>query len=360
MHPQSTSKISSGKEPQSTSCLVNNYNYADYVCEAVESAIEQELAFDEIIVVDDGSIDDSVRRLRQRFSSHDNVMIIEKENGGQLSAFHRGVQESRGDLIFFLDADDRYNSRLNWMASTLFSKNRTIDFLSVGYEEFGETLPGNSSPQPSRDYGFTALSTIFDRRWVGNPTSCLSMRSKLVNRVLPYQDEDAWRIRADDVLVYGSSILGAHKYHLGEPLVEYRIHQNNGYAKQKIDTLTKLKHAIEVNRLISYYVEKSGYEIGLLGNLLPREFRTLERPTYSELRRYIHMCSRTGLPLRLRIDSIAIMLHHYLVERFKKKPFTSFVDLEFARPSLPITEKREATSSPACHQASGTEMRRTA
>jgi len=321
---------------------VSNYNYAEYVCEAVESAIEQEQSFDEIFVVDDGSKDDSVDRLKRRFSSNDNVIIIEKENGGQLSAFHRGVQESSGELCFFLDADDRYDSRLNRIANEFFAQFPTVDFLSVGFREFGETLSKPSRPKPTRDYGLTALSTIFDGRWIGNPTSCLSMRSGLVRCLLPYQDEEAWRIRADDVLVFGSSVLGAQKVHLNQPLVEYRLHHDNQFANRKQDSLAKMRHAIEVNRLIRYYVEKSGYEIELLGDLLPKEFRTHDRPTFNEFVRYARMCSRARLPWLLQAGFVTIMLNHYLSERRKKNESS---DLQIFEKSMTETSTQDISQS---------------
>src|SRR5690242_11531263 len=54
------SPLTSARSALKTSCLINNFNYAHYVSEAVESALAQTIAFDEIIVVDDGSTDESV------------------------------------------------------------------------------------------------------------------------------------------------------------------------------------------------------------------------------------------------------------------------------------------------------------
>ncbi len=90
------------------SVLVNNFNYANYVCHAVHSALEQTRVPDEIIVIDDGSTDSSIVLLQREFGAELRVKIISKENGGQLSAFNRGHQHASGEIIFFLDADDLY------------------------------------------------------------------------------------------------------------------------------------------------------------------------------------------------------------------------------------------------------------
>ena len=90
-----------------TSCIVTSYNYGRFVAEAVESILRQTVPMDEIIVVDDGSTDGTPEMLRARYADGC-IKLIEKRNEGQLSCFNRGFEESTGDLIFFLDADDLY------------------------------------------------------------------------------------------------------------------------------------------------------------------------------------------------------------------------------------------------------------
>src|SRR5688572_22437255 len=88
---------------QKVSVIINNYNYSRYVRHAVESALQQYHPHTEVIIVDDGSTDDSVDILQEY---QDRATIIFKENGGQGSAFNAGFKASSGDIILFLDADD--------------------------------------------------------------------------------------------------------------------------------------------------------------------------------------------------------------------------------------------------------------
>ena len=85
------------------SLVVNNFNYAEFVAEAIESALAQRGAETEVIVVDDGSTDGS-RDVIRRYG--DRVRTLLKENGGQASAFNSGFRASRGEIVIFLDADD--------------------------------------------------------------------------------------------------------------------------------------------------------------------------------------------------------------------------------------------------------------
>lgn len=85
------------------SVIIPNYNYAHYLPETLDSVLAQTYPGVEIIVVDDGSRDDSTTVIR---SYGDRVRLIEQKNQGVSAARNRGVQESSGELVAFLDADD--------------------------------------------------------------------------------------------------------------------------------------------------------------------------------------------------------------------------------------------------------------
>ena len=73
-----------------TTCLVNNYNYADFVGEAISSVLVQTKPFDEIIIVDDGSTDGSLDVITAAVANRSDINVIAKKNEGQLSCL-RGV-----------------------------------------------------------------------------------------------------------------------------------------------------------------------------------------------------------------------------------------------------------------------------
>src|SRR6266511_2235841 len=90
-------------EAQPASIIVNNYNYGRFLKVAIDSALAQTYPATEVIVVDDGSTDES----REIIAGYgDRIVPVLKENGGQASAFNAGFRASRGDAIVFLDADD--------------------------------------------------------------------------------------------------------------------------------------------------------------------------------------------------------------------------------------------------------------
>jgi glycosyltransferase involved in cell wall biosynthesis len=85
------------------SIIIPCFNYGQFVHEAVESALNQSHPTCEVLVVDDGSTDDSVQIL-QTFGSR--IQLIQQQNAGVVAARNRGWRASHGDFVMFLDADD--------------------------------------------------------------------------------------------------------------------------------------------------------------------------------------------------------------------------------------------------------------
>lgn len=89
--------------PPSVALVVLSYNYGRFVAQAIESALEQSTPYDQIIVIDDGSTDES-RAVLERFRHR--VELIFKSNGGQLSAALRALDAVRCEYVHYLDSDD--------------------------------------------------------------------------------------------------------------------------------------------------------------------------------------------------------------------------------------------------------------
>lgn len=87
------------------SIVITNFNQGRFVGQAIQSAIAQTHPAVEVVVVDDGSSDDS-RSVIGAFG--DSIRTVYKDNGGQASAINAGVEVAGGDFLYFLDADDAY------------------------------------------------------------------------------------------------------------------------------------------------------------------------------------------------------------------------------------------------------------
>ncbi len=92
----------------SISVVIPAWNASRYIGEAVDSVLSQSAAPDEIIIVDDGSTDDTSERVR-KFGSR--VTLVAQSNAGVAAARNRGIAAAHGEAVALLDADDLMASR---------------------------------------------------------------------------------------------------------------------------------------------------------------------------------------------------------------------------------------------------------
>ena len=91
------------------SLIIPVYNVEDYIEKCLYSVVNQTLKDIEIIVVNDGSTDQSMDIVNRFENKHSNIRIINKQNGGLSSARNRGVKVSKDKYIAFIDSDDYMN-----------------------------------------------------------------------------------------------------------------------------------------------------------------------------------------------------------------------------------------------------------
>lgn len=89
------------------SIVIPVYNGADYLSECIDSALAQTYSNIEILVINDGSVDDGATEAVAQ-SYGDRIRYFRKENGGVSSALNLGIQHMRGDYFSWLSHDDRY------------------------------------------------------------------------------------------------------------------------------------------------------------------------------------------------------------------------------------------------------------
>jgi glycosyltransferase involved in cell wall biosynthesis len=294
-----------------TTCLINNYNYARFVHEAVDSALAQTFPFDEIIVVDDGSTDESIQTLTRRFGDEPRVRIISKQNGGQLSSFNEGFLRATGDILFFLDADDIYEPAYVETMLDLYAQRPEIDFAFCALRLFGADDGEFYRFPADTDFGYTMALTYFAMPWIGNATSCISARRNLLARFLPLPNTHDFRIRADDCLVFGASIAGARKYFLHECLIRRRVHANNGFHGHRLEEVRDYPYLMTLQRLRGVLRDRLGLIDQSVAEHLAVEFRTIPNPTWNQLRQYSRLASRSLLNPIMRIRGLKEINEHF-------------------------------------------------
>ena len=111
------------------------YNNAPYVERCLQSVVDQRYSNLEIIVVDDGSKDDSLLKC-EKFKSDSRVQVVTKENGGLSSVRQMGLEMATGDYICFIDADDYLlNTHVETLVHNLEISGADICLSSVKFED---------------------------------------------------------------------------------------------------------------------------------------------------------------------------------------------------------------------------------
>ena len=100
------------KQDKKVSIIIPIYNISAYIDQAIESACSQTYKNIEVILVDDGSTDNSPEKCDAWAAKDDRIIVIHKENGGLSDARNKGLDLAKGDYIYFLDGDDYISPEL--------------------------------------------------------------------------------------------------------------------------------------------------------------------------------------------------------------------------------------------------------
>lgn len=177
------------------SIIINNYNYARYVSNAIDSALGQTYSNTEVIVVDDGSTDNS-RGVIESYGTR--IVEVFKENGGQASAMNAGFAASKGEIICILDADDLFLPEKVSEVVDLFQRNPGIDWVFTesapveAKESFGENLESvfetvrdKSRKEPPRTIDFKSNIKKAQLPDFAPSTSNLCFSKRILDKIFP-------------------------------------------------------------------------------------------------------------------------------------------------------------------------------
>ena len=154
------------------SIVIPCYNYGHFLTDAIDSALSQTYPNIEVIVVNDGSTDNTSEVVR---SYGGKVRLIEQENQGLPGTRNRGVREARGEWVCCLDADDKFHP--DYVDHCL---ELDADIITAGTKEFGDRQGGWMPPPAPKFNDFIS----------GNKVNCSALFRKKVWEATGGFDED--------------------------------------------------------------------------------------------------------------------------------------------------------------------------
>ena len=308
--------------------LITTYNYGRFIEQAIDSVFSQDYPLDkiQILVVDDGSTDDTLERVK-KYGSHIDYFL--KPNGGQASALNFGFARARGEIVALLDADDLFMPSKLARIAQAFREHPAVGMV------YHRTREWNLETNQYREYEFIAISGDLhkdpDRFALYTPqvTTCVCFRRTSINPLLPVPENI--RMNADCFLValipFLTPVLA-----LDEFLSVYRIHGENSFYLDE----RQIPREVREYRLLTWqtaigemrkWLAAHGYTQELrpvrsLSNqwdiLLDREAFALNPP--GRVRYFLHLlkCNQHRLPLMTRrlalinyLDALAALVVGY-------------------------------------------------
>lgn len=203
--------------------LITTHNYGRFLEQAVDSVLSQDYPVDQvqILVVDDGSTDDTSERVKKYGSR---IEYFYKPNGGQASALNFGFVHARGEIIALLDADDLFMPGKLARIAEAFQQDPSLGMVYHRPQEW------QVETDARRDWDYPLISGDVYKEpdqfllYIPHPTSCVSFRRDSSRPLLPIPEHI--RMIADCYLVALIPFLAPIRA-IPESLTVYRIHGKN-------------------------------------------------------------------------------------------------------------------------------------
>jgi len=276
--------------------VINNYNYGQFLGTAIESALAQTYANTEVVVVDDGSTDDS----REIIASYgDRVHAVFKSNGGQASAFNAGFAASSGDVICMLDSDDYFYPDKVALAVKALSERPESQWVFHPVCRVFEDGRTQLIPRIAQTVYLDHREPALRGKLPGPPgpvTSGIVISRPLLETILPMAE--SIDITADNYLIFLVAALSPGTY-LDEVLAVQRIHGKNHYTLRHGRTLTQARvHLLIAQDMRRRFPQFSRLSNRIFSKALADYVKSLHRDAICEMtiRHYLKEVAFLELP----------------------------------------------------------------
>jgi glycosyltransferase involved in cell wall biosynthesis len=237
-----------GEREPAISVVIPVYNGSNYLGEAIESVLAQSYCDLEIIVVDDGSTDNTWLVIERYMAAYpDTVRGIRKANGGVATALNAGICAAKGKYFAWLSHDDRFVPNKLQQQMDLLKSNPDVVGVYADYSYIdadGRIVGRVFAPwYPQGEMHRHLLQSVF----INGSTLLIERRCLLEVGLF-----DATLRYAQDALMWIRLVMRYSLAHIAEPLTEYRVHVNQTTNTTKRRAIRR-DNAIWLNRAIDDY-----------------------------------------------------------------------------------------------------------
>jgi len=265
------------------SVIIATYNMANYLPEAIESVLNQTYKDFEIIVVDDGSTDNTKEIVKKYIDQlRNNIRYIYQENKGVVFARNTAIMDARGEFIAFLDADDKYYANRFEEEIKVIEKHPGIGLVHADDTAMTENGKCINTPRRNKKYlsGYIFKNLYIRKANISLPT--VLVKKECFEKVglfdehlsrLGCEDREAWlRIAREYRIEY-----------IGKSLAYYR--RNSEGMSNNVEKMRKARYYVVEKFFSQGYVSKSLRRIALGRILRESGDELLKASKYQESRK---------------------------------------------------------------------------
>jgi glycosyltransferase involved in cell wall biosynthesis len=210
--------------PRLVSVVISNYNYAHFLAESIDSVLSQQYPALEVIVVDDASTDDS-RQVLEGYVGRVQT-VFKAQNEGQIGAYNCGFKRVSGEIVIFLDADDRLQPDAITQVVSAFEDGVSKVHWRAGLVDNTGKATGAQVPAKLVAGDMSALIAQQGILYPSAPGSANAYLASALKQIMPLPTDAAEKHGADFYTIYGVSLLGRVAIAgQGRVLSDYRIHR---------------------------------------------------------------------------------------------------------------------------------------
>lgn len=257
----------------SVSIIIPVYNVETYIKACLDSVTKQTFSDYELIIVNDGSTDNSPSIINEYSKEKENIVVINQENQGQSAARNRAINIARGEYIYFLDSDDYIDfdtietlytdATLNDLDVLLFNGDTFYDNYVRSKTNFGRNYSKNGQYSEISD-GLTMFSNlVMNNDYSCSPCLLFIRKSILENKSLNFYEGI---IHEDELFTFKLLLSSKSVRHLDKTLFHRRIRENStmtglNYLKSYIGYSVVLKEMVNFKNSLNIngydYVNKA-------------------------------------------------------------------------------------------------------
>ncbi|QVL45215.1 MAG: glycosyltransferase family 2 protein [Methylophilaceae bacterium] len=241
------------------SIIIPAYNYAHTLERAIISAHKQLDENCELIIINDGSTDKTADLLASLTLKYNNILVINKQNGGLASTRNEGIRLAKGDYLIFLDADDELHTDAIYNIRLHLKQNPESRFVIGGHVSINQNskkkmhLP-NQLPESSYD---KLKAYLIDKTISISNGACVMHNSIFTNYVYPEHFRNS-----EDLAMFAYTLVNFNCSTLSFPLANIHKHDDS------------LRHNVEYSESVGLHLVEEVFNI----NRIPKALQSLKKP----------------------------------------------------------------------------------